>query len=294
MGLDQMLCQKRSIRILRAAVAIAAFACAAGAASAGEVTWNFGTSSGQLLNPGGSFSATPSGSTSVITPTNGQEAVFTSQGISVGAWGSCNGGTVQNPCHAKVTQEDNYSTKDWNNNTVFETGIGVCNSLCTGGSNNAAIGDTEWLTIALNDPFSNATSHSSWNLESITFGNVLSVPGQEVEFWFSNSANLATAASNKIDDTILQTATTKCVGGIGSQGSCLFDFSAIHDPLLDSYDYLYVTAVNPNGNDQPAIVVESLTGDPPGAVPEPATLALVGAGLLGVRAAGRRRRKARQ
>jgi len=275
------------------AAATAALACVANAAAAGEVTWNFGTSSGQLLNPSGTFSATPSGSTSVITPTNGQEAVFTSQGISVGAWGSCNGGTVSNPCNAKVTQENNYSTKDWANNTVFETGIGVCNTLCTGGANNAAIGDTEWLTIALNDPLLGGTSHASWDLESITFGNVLSVPGQEVEFWFSNSPNLATAKTNKIDDTILQTATNKCVGGIGAQGSCLFDFSAINDPLLNSYDYLYVTAVNPNGNDQPAIVVQSLTGDPPTPAPEPASIALIGAGLFGLRAAGRRRQKAR-
>jgi PEP-CTERM motif len=283
---------------LQIAATVLTFSLAVSGANADVVTWNFGTSSGQLLNPTGSFAATASGSTSVITPTNGQEAVFTSGGFSIGAFAWCNGGTLSNPCRSKVTQENNYSTRDWNNNTVVETGIGDCNSLCTGGDDNAAIGDTEWLTIALNDPTTAGTSHPDWQLQSITFGDVLASPGEELEFWFSDSAVLLTAETDKIDDTFLQTITAQCVGGIGTQGSCIFDFSALDDPNLNSYDYLYITAVNPNGNDQPAIVLESLTGDfissgPPGpdtSVPEPATLAVFAAGLAGI--AARRRRKA--
>ena len=118
-------------------------------------------------------------------------------------------------------------------------------------------------------------------------------PGEQVEFWFSNDATRSAAISGtKHDDTILQMGANVCVGGIGANGSCLFDFSALGvDP--DNYQYLWATAVNPNSNtaNQPAILITQLTATTD-AVPEPSTLSVLGIGLLIFGVAWRRREAA--
>jgi PEP-CTERM motif len=260
-------------RFFQITVAAGALAVATHAASAAEITWDFATSSYYLLTPPstttGPFSAIASGTNGAITPTNGQGAIFydSSNQYFVGAygWGS---GTA-----TKVTQSNNRATTV-DGVHVTLNGLGVCNGSCTGAL--STIGDTEWLAI-------NLGSHPKWNLLSIVFGDVLANPNAQLEFWFDNDSTQSTAKNNKIDDTILQgnTAGTECVGGIGADHSCLFDFSALAiDP--DAYTYLWVTAVNPNStnaNLQPAILVTALNGETI-PVPEPSALALLGVSLL--------------
>ena len=117
------------------------------------------------------------------------------------------------------------------------TGSGVCQSLCS--SYSTILGDTEYLTLTLG-------SHPGW--QSIVSGDVMSKPGKQVEFWFNNDAIQSASIGDKHDDTILQLGSNVCVGGIGANGSCLFDFSALGvDP--NNYQYLWATAVNPNSSD---------------------------------------------
>jgi PEP-CTERM motif len=133
-------------------------------------------------------------------------------------------------------------------------------------------------------------NHPAWSLQSITFGDVMMTPGEQVEFWFNNDATQSAAISDKHDDTILQLGSNVCVGGIGANGSCLFNFSALSvNP--DIYQYLWATAVNPNSDNanlQPAILFNQLTGttDP---IPEPASLPVLGVSLVIFAAAWRRR-----
>ena len=229
----------------------------------------------------GPFSATASGNTAAITANSPvyQDALFTSGGFTVAAYAWGNGGNTQD----KVTQSNNYATTI-NGASVHITGLGACSSLCSGFS--TTLGDTEWLTLALG-------SHPDWSLQSIVFGDVMNSPGEQVEFWFSNDATRSAALSGtKYDDTILQMGSNVCVGGIGANGSCLFDFSALGvDP--DNYPYLWATAVNPNSStaNQPAILITQLTATTD-AVPEPSTLSVLGIGLLILGVAWRRREAA--
>jgi PEP-CTERM motif len=270
-------------RVLQVAVAAGALALVGSAANAADVTWNFGTSgyslatAPSLIATSGPFSATASGNTATITA-NGQDALFTSGGFTVGAFAWGNGGNTQ----GKVTQSNNYATTI-NGASVHITGLGDCESNCTGAF--TTLGDTEWLTLALG-------SHPSWSLQSIVFGDVMISPGEQVEFWFDNDATRSAAISDKHDDTILQMGADVCVGGIGANGSCLFDFSALGvDP--DNYQYLWATAVNPNSStaNQPAILITQLTATTD-AVPEPSTLSMLGIGLLILGVAWRRREAA--
>ena len=239
-------------RVIQIVVTAGALALGASAANATNITWNFGTSgyslsTGPTVSPpappsftatSGPFAATASGNTAAITAISPvyQDALFTSTPgaftVAAYAWG--NGGNTED----KVTQSNNYATTI-NGASVDITGLGACSSLCTGFS--TTLGDTEWLTLALG-------SHaSSWSLQSIVFGDVMNSPGEQVEFWFSNDATRSAALSGtKYDDTILQTSSNTCVGGIGANGSCLFDFSALSDVNLNNYPYLWTTAVNPN------------------------------------------------
>ena len=197
---------------------------------------------------------------------NGQDALFTSGGFTIGAFAWGNGGNTQ----GRVTQSNNYATTV-DGNSVHITGLGDCESSCTGFS--TTLSDTEWLTLALG-------SHPGWSLQSIVFGDVMMTPGEQVEFWFDNDATRLAAISDKHDDTILQMGSNVCVGGIGANGSCLFNFSALGvDP--NNYQYLWATAVNPNSTDanlQPAILITQLTAVT--AVPEPSTLSVLGISLL--------------
>ena len=270
-------------RTLQAVLVAGALALGANAANATAITWNFGTSgyslatAPSLIATSGPFAATASGNTAAITA-NGQDALFTSGGFTVGAFAWGNGDNTQD----KVTQSNNYSTTI-NGASVHITGLGACESLCSGFS--TTLGDTEYLTLALG-------SHPSWSLQSIVFGDVMMSPGEQVEFWFNNDATQSASISDKHDDTILQMGSNVCVGGIGANGSCLFNFSALGvDP--DTYQYLWATAVNPNSNtaNQPAILITQLTGetDP---VPEPSTLSVLGISLLILGVAWRRREAA--
>jgi PEP-CTERM motif len=271
--------RRQTQRVLRAVFAAGALALAASAANATNITWNLGTSgyslatAPSLIATSGPFSATASGNTAVITA-NGQDALFTSGGFTVGAFAWGNGDNTQ----GKVTQSNNYATTI-DGNSVHITGLGDCENLCTGFS--TALSDTEWLTLALG-------SHPGWSLQSIVFGDVMISPGEQVEFWFDNDATRSAAISDKHDDTILQMGANVCVGGIGANGSCLFDFSARSDVNLNNYPYLWATAVNPNSDtaNQPAILITQLTADP---VPEPSTLSVLGIGLLIFGVAWRRR-----
>jgi hypothetical protein len=287
--------QRRMKRALQAVLAAGALALGASAANAANITWNFGTSgyslsTGPIVSPpappsftatSGPFAATASGNTAAITAISPvyQDALFTSGGFTVAAYAWGNGGNTED----KVTQSNNYATTI-NSASVHITGLGACSSLCTGFSTTLA--DTEWLTLALG-------SHaSSWSLQSIVFGDVMNSPGEQVEFWFSNEATRSAALSGtKYDDTILQMGANVCVGGIGANGSCLFDFSALSDVNLNNYPYLWATAVNPNSNtaNQPAILITQLTADP---LPEPSTLSVLGIGLLIFGGAWRRRQAA--
>ncbi len=224
----------------------------------------------------GPFAATASGNTATITTsTPYTDALFTSGGFTVGVFGWGNGHNTED----KVTQSNNYATTV-DGNSVHLTGLGVCENLCTGFS--TALGDTEYLTLDLG-------SHPNWSLQSITFGDVMATPGEQVEFWFNNDATQSASINDKNDDTILQLGSNLCVGGIGANGSCLFDFSALGvDP--DNYQYLWATAVNPNSSNpdlQPAILLTQLTGETD-AVPEPSTLSVLGISLLIMGVAWRR------
>lgn len=263
---------KRSLQVVAAAGALVL---AVSAANAAVITWNFGTSgyslatAPSLIATSGPFAATASGNTAAITA-NGQDALFTSGGFTVGAFAWGNGDNTED----KVTQSNNYATTI-NGAAVHITGLGACENLCSGFS--TTLGDTEYLTLALG-------SHPSWSLQSIEMS-----PGEQVEFWFNNDATQSASIGDKHDDTILQLGANVCVGGIGANGSCLFDFSALGvDP--DSYQYLWATAVNPNSNtaNQPAILITQLTATTD-AVPEPSTLSVLGIGLLILGVAWRRR-----
>jgi hypothetical protein len=270
-------------RVLQVVVAAGALALATSAANATDITWNFGTSGYSLATApsltatSGPFSAISSGNTATITA-NGQDALFTSSGFTVGAFAWGNGDNTQ----GKVTQSNNYATTV-DGNSVHITGLGDCENLCTGFS--TTLGDTEYLTIALG-------SHASWSLQSIVFGDVMITPGEQVEFWFNNDATQSAAISDKHDDTILQMGSDVCVGGIGANGSCLFDFSALSvNP--NNYQYMWATAVNPNSSNpdlQPAILLTQLTGAT--AVPEPSALSVLGVSLLIFGVAWRRRKAA--
>jgi PEP-CTERM motif len=282
-------------RVIQVVATAGALALGASAANAADITWNFGTSgyslsTGPIVSPpaapsftatSGPFSATASGNTAAITAISPvyQDALFTSGGFTVAAYAWGNGGNTQD----KVTQSNNYATTI-NGASVHITGLGACSSLCSGFS--TTLGDTEWLTLALG-------SHPDWSLQSIVFGDVMNSPGEQVEFWFSNDATRSAALSGtKYDDTILQMGANVCVGGIGANGSCLFDFSALGvDP--DNYPYLWATAVNPNSStaNQPAILITQLTATTD-AVPEPSTLSVLGIGLLILGVAWRRREAA--
>jgi hypothetical protein len=269
-------------RLLLIVLAAGALAFAANTASAEEITWDFATSSYYLFTPPstttGPDAANASGTTGAITPTNGQEAIFydTSDTYFVGAFGWGAGVAT------KVTQANNRSTTVDTVHVVLN-GLGVCNGSCDGAL--STISDTEWLAIKLG-------SHPAWTLLSIVFGDVLATPNAQLEFWFDDDSTQSTAKNDKIDDTILQgnTAGTECVGGIGADHSCLFDFSALPiDP--DGYTYLWVTAVNPNSSNanlQPAILVTALNGETV-PVPEPSALALLGVSLVAFGVVQRRR-----
>ncbi len=257
-------------RLLQIVVAAGGLALATSAANATQITWNFGTSGYSLATApslsatSGPFAATTSGSIATITA-NGQDALFTSGGFTVGAyaWGQVNNS------QEKVTQSNNYATTI-NSQSVHITGLGACENNCTGAL--STLGDTEYLTLALG-------SHAGWSLQSITFGDVMMTPNEQVEFWFNNDATQSASVSDKHDDTILQLGSNVCVGGMGANGSCLFNFSALGvDP--DHYQYLWATAVNPNSSTapQPAILIPQLTGVT--AVPEPSTLSLLGISWL--------------
>ena len=270
---------KRALQIM---VAAGVLALAASAANATEITWNFGTSGYSLATApsltatSGPFSTTASGTTATITA-NGQDALFTSGGFTVGAFAWGNGDNTED----KVTQSNNYATTD-DGNSVHITGLGACENLCSGFS--TTLGDTEYLTLALG-------SHPSWSLQSIVFGDIMATPGEQVEFWFDNDATQSAAINDKHDDTILQEGSDVCVGGIGANGSCLFDFSALVNP--DNYQYLWATAVNPNSSNpdlQPAILITQLTATID--APEPSTLSVLGIGLLISGVAWRRRKAA--
>jgi hypothetical protein len=264
-------------RFLQILVASSAIAVAANSANATEITWNFGTSGYSLVNPtGGPDAANASGTTGAITPTNGQGAVFkdTSGLYSVTAFADSTDNSPQPHISTgteKVTQSNNYSVTA-NGVTSTLTGLGACNSSCTGVL--TAIGDTEMLGI-------NLGSHPAWTLGSITFENFLLSPSTgQVILWLSNSSNGATP-----EDITTLPSPTAC-NATGADGSCTFDFSAAD---VNSYSYLFVTGVNYNGV-QPSIEVTQLTGNTV-AVPEPATLSLLGAGLFAFGVARRRRRK---
>src|SRR5271165_7080061 len=164
-------------RFLQSVIAAGALASAASAANATQITWNFGTSGYSLANApsltptSGPFAATASGNTAAITA-NGQDALFTSGGFTVGAFAWGNGGNTQ----GRVTQSNNYATTV-DGNSVHITGLGDCESSCTGFS--TTLSDTEWLTLALG-------SHPGWSLQSIVFGDVMMTPNEQVEFWFDN------------------------------------------------------------------------------------------------------------
>jgi hypothetical protein len=269
-------------RLLQIVIAAGALALAASAANATQITWNFGTSdyslatAPSLTSTSGPFAATASGNTAAITA-NGQDALFTSGGFTVGAYAWGNGSNTQD----KVTQSNNYATTI-NGASVDITGLGACENLCSGFS--TTLGDTEYLTLALG-------SHASWSLQSIVFGDIMMSPGEQVEFWFNNDATQSAAISDKHDDTILQMGSNVCAGGIGANGSCLFDFSALGvNP--DNYQYLWATAVNPNSStaNQPAILITQLTATT--YVPEPSTLSVLGISLLIFGVAWRRRKAA--
>ena len=269
--------------LLQIMVAAGALALATSAANATEITWNFGTSGYSLATApsltatSGPFSATASGDTATITA-NGQDALFTSGGFTVGAfaWGQ------NNNTEDKVTQSNNY-VQTINGESVSLTGLGACENNCTGVF--TTVGDTEYLTLALG-------THPGLSLQSITFGDIMMSPNEQVEFWFDNDATQTAAINDKIDDTILQMGSNTCVGGIGANGSCLFDFSALGlNP--DNYQYLWATAVNPNSNtaNQPAILITQLTAATD-ALPEPPTLSVLGISLLILGVAWRRRKAA--
>ena len=276
--------QRRMKRALQAVLAAGALALGASPANATSITWNFGSSgyslatAPSLIATSGPFSTTASGNTATITA-NGQDALFTSGGFTVGAFAWGNGDDTQ----GKVTQSNNYATTI-DGHSVHITGLGDCESLCTGFS--TALSDTEWLTLGLG-------SHPGWSLQSMVFGDIMMTPGEQVDFWFDNDATRSAAISDKHDDTILQMGANVCVGGIGANGSCLFDFSALGvDP--DNYLYLWATAVNPNSSNanlQPAILITQLTATTD-AVPEPSTLSVLGISLLIFGAAWRRREAA--
>ncbi len=221
----------------------------------------------------GPDSATPSGDTAAITPTNGQEAVLkdTSGSYAVTAFADSTDNSPQPHISTgteKVTQSNNYSVTA-NGVTSTLTGLGACNSNCTGVL--TSIGDTEMLGIDLG-------SHSAWDLVSITLENFLLSPSSnEAILWFSDSSN----GANPKDATTL-VKSTSC-SATGPDGSCTFDFSAISDSALNNYTYLFVTAYNFDGT-QPSLVVTQLTGNTV-SVPEPATLGLLGAGLFALGAA---------
>src|SRR5271170_2712079 len=204
--------------LLQIVVSAGAVALAASAANATQITWNFGTSGYSLATApsltatSGPFAATASGNTAAITA-NGQDALFTSGGFTIGAYAWGNGNNTQD----KVTQSNNYATTI-NGSSVQITGLGACENLCSGFS--TTLGDTEYLTLALG-------SHPGWSLQSIVFGDVMMSPGEQVEFWFDNDATQSASIGDKHDDTILQLGANVCVGGIGANGSCLFDFSAL-------------------------------------------------------------------
>jgi len=265
---------------VKSLVTAAAVALLSSAANANPITWNFGTSSYSLVNPsGGPDAANASGTTGAITA-NGQGAVFldTSNTYSVTASAYATNNSPQpntTGTAEKVTQSNNYSVTA-NGNTSTLTGIGACNSSCTGVL--TAIGDTEMIGISLG-------SHPAWNLTSIEFENFLFSPSAgEVFFWFSNSANGASP-----QDTKELPSPTAC-SSTGADGSCTYNLSGIADPDLNSYAYLFVTAVNFNGT-QPAIEVTQLVGQT-NPVPEPNALSLFGAGLLLLGFARRRKRTA--
>jgi hypothetical protein len=116
-------------RLLQITVAAGAIAFAASAANATQITWNFGTSGYSLATApsltatSGPFSATASGNTAAITA-NGQDALFTSGGFTVGAYAWGNGDNTQD----KVTQSNNYATTV-DGNSVHLTGLGLLPSL---------------------------------------------------------------------------------------------------------------------------------------------------------------------
>lgn len=261
-------------RAARIAVAAGALMLAANVANAAAVSWNFGTSGGTLLNPGGSFGAPAVGFNDPIGA-NGQMAVFESNnaGLFVGANAYSNGG---DGAVSKVTQR--------NNADYGQTGIGVCSTLCDPDLR-LDVSNTEWLRISLNNPNAGATDHDGWDLESIVFGNVNTTPAFQLEFWFSDGAVKSTAIANKNFATQLQVGDV-CDTLVGT--SCFFDLSGF-DASINDFDYLWITA-GPNVSPQPQILLTQLNGVIEAvAAPEPATLALLGAGLLALGWAKRRK-----
>ena len=283
--------------LLRTAIAAGALIGAASVAEAGTITWDFGTSGGKLLNPSGSFSAPASGFNNKITTMSGQEAVFQSGSggsfVGVNGWSSVSGNNNANPPTSGTpssTDPSNISqANNFRQNSISTSGIGVCASNCSGNPG-VDIADTELLRVDLND---GASGHPSWNLDSILFSNFVANPADQVEFWFTTSADPNPLSTNpQIDLTKLQSGSSdRCVGGIIND-TCLFNFSAINDNSINAYQYLWVEAVNPDSNTspQPNVLLDQLTGmtapAPSIGVGLPASL-VVGGLLFGATALGR-------
>lgn len=172
------------------------------------------------------------------------------------------------------------------NEAPDDLGLGVCNSFDDGGASCLATltGNGE-----NNEIDNNGGTQDVIRLDFGAIASGLGVVLNSLDGTIENIDNFQIFRSNLVNPTLADNGSTVFLLASGSESSPGGVNPVIQ--LAGSYRYLYVTTSTGSGDDD--FLVRSATG-PVGPVPEPASLALLAAGLAGMAGAGAWKKRRRR